>query len=220
MNVAFNGLDTGDGEGRRGATGVAWLAMVQVGAPIIDGETAIVPVVVTPGDAVVIGIVLGLAAALAVAVYVTKVPVPFVNKVPQRTAEQDAAEAADQVVDEELARAPLGLERDAGEADREARSAAVVPPDPRVEPRVDEEGMAGVALEPPASLHLGDHRGVESSALRPACEVRRQFLGFAWRACRPDPRRVAGSGDRVERRRPGHDLGPRLNGSHRCRPHA
>ena len=36
--------------------------------------------------------VLGLAAALAVAVYVTKVPVPFLNKGQSRTAEQDAAE--------------------------------------------------------------------------------------------------------------------------------
>ncbi len=41
----------------------------------------------------VIGIVIGLGAALAVAVYVTKVPVPFVNKDPGRTAEQDAAES-------------------------------------------------------------------------------------------------------------------------------
>jgi cell division protein FtsN len=37
--------------------------------------------------------VVGLAAALAVAVYVTKVPVPFMNKVQSRTADQDAAEA-------------------------------------------------------------------------------------------------------------------------------
>jgi cell division protein FtsN len=34
-----------------------------------------------------------LAAALAVAVYVTKVPVPFMNKVQSRSADQDAAEA-------------------------------------------------------------------------------------------------------------------------------
>jgi cell division protein FtsN len=34
----------------------------------------------------------GLALALAVALYVTKAPVPFVNKVQQRTPEQDAAE--------------------------------------------------------------------------------------------------------------------------------
>jgi cell division protein FtsN len=41
----------------------------------------------------VAGLLLGLALALGVALYVTKAPVPFVNKVPQRTAEQDHAEA-------------------------------------------------------------------------------------------------------------------------------
>ena len=41
----------------------------------------------------IIGLLIGLALALGVAPYVTKVPVPFVNKVPQRTAGQDAAEA-------------------------------------------------------------------------------------------------------------------------------
>jgi len=41
----------------------------------------------------IVGLLLGLALALAVALYVTKSPVPFVNKVQQRTPEQDAAEA-------------------------------------------------------------------------------------------------------------------------------
>jgi cell division protein FtsN len=41
----------------------------------------------------VIGVVVGLGAALGVAVYVTKVPVPFVNKGQTRTADQDAVEA-------------------------------------------------------------------------------------------------------------------------------
>jgi cell division protein FtsN len=40
----------------------------------------------------VVGVLAGLAMALGVALYVTKVPLPFINKVPQRTAEQDAAE--------------------------------------------------------------------------------------------------------------------------------
>ncbi len=40
----------------------------------------------------IIGLLVGLGLALAVALYVTKAPVPFVNKVPQRTSEQDAAE--------------------------------------------------------------------------------------------------------------------------------
>ena len=41
----------------------------------------------------VAGLLVGLALALGVALYITKAPVPFVNKVPQRTAEQDTAEA-------------------------------------------------------------------------------------------------------------------------------
>ncbi|MES2361569.1 MAG: SPOR domain-containing protein [Pseudomonadota bacterium] len=42
---------------------------------------------------VIIGALLGLGAALAVAVYVTKVPVPFLNKGQSHSAENDAAEA-------------------------------------------------------------------------------------------------------------------------------
>ena len=41
----------------------------------------------------IVGVVVGLAGALAVAVYVTKVPIPFLNKSQTRNAEQDAAEA-------------------------------------------------------------------------------------------------------------------------------
>lgn len=41
----------------------------------------------------IVGVVVGLGAALAVAVYVTKVPVPFMNKSQSRSADQDAAEA-------------------------------------------------------------------------------------------------------------------------------
>src|SRR5262245_54377979 len=41
----------------------------------------------------IVGLLVGLGLALAVALYVTKAPVPFVNKVHQRTPEQDAAEA-------------------------------------------------------------------------------------------------------------------------------
>ncbi len=42
---------------------------------------------------IIIGVVIGLAGALAVAIYVTKVPVAFMNKNQPRKAEQDAAEA-------------------------------------------------------------------------------------------------------------------------------
>ena len=41
----------------------------------------------------IIGALVGLGAALAVAVYVTKVPVPFLNKSPPRATDTDAAEA-------------------------------------------------------------------------------------------------------------------------------
>jgi cell division protein FtsN len=41
----------------------------------------------------IIGLLVGLAVALGVALYITKSPFPFMNKVPQRTAEQDAQEA-------------------------------------------------------------------------------------------------------------------------------
>jgi cell division protein FtsN len=40
----------------------------------------------------VVGLLVGLALALAVALYITKAPVPFINKVPQRTAEHDRVE--------------------------------------------------------------------------------------------------------------------------------
>lgn len=40
----------------------------------------------------VAGLLIGLALALGVALYITKAPVPFIDKVPQRTAEQDKAE--------------------------------------------------------------------------------------------------------------------------------
>ena len=42
----------------------------------------------------VVGLLIGLVLALGVALYITKAPIPFVNKVPQRTAEQDTAETA------------------------------------------------------------------------------------------------------------------------------
>ncbi len=41
----------------------------------------------------IVGVVFGLAAALAVAVYVTKVPIPFISKSQSNSAEQDANEA-------------------------------------------------------------------------------------------------------------------------------
>ena len=41
----------------------------------------------------IVGLLIGLSISLGVALYINKTPIPFMNKVPQRTAEQDAAEA-------------------------------------------------------------------------------------------------------------------------------
>ncbi|NCT83228.1 MAG: SPOR domain-containing protein [Comamonadaceae bacterium] len=41
----------------------------------------------------IVGLLVGLAIALGVALYINKTPIPFRDKVPQRTAEQDAQEA-------------------------------------------------------------------------------------------------------------------------------
>ena len=41
----------------------------------------------------IIGALVGLGAALAVAVYITKVPVPFMNKTQSHSPDSDAAEA-------------------------------------------------------------------------------------------------------------------------------
>ncbi len=41
----------------------------------------------------IVGLLLGLSISLGVALYINKTPIPFMNKVPQRTAEQDAQEA-------------------------------------------------------------------------------------------------------------------------------
>ena len=40
----------------------------------------------------IVGLLIGLAGALGVALYVTKAPIPFINKVPSRSQAQDAAE--------------------------------------------------------------------------------------------------------------------------------
>jgi len=41
----------------------------------------------------IVGLLVGLSISLGVALYINKTPIPFMNKVPQRTAEQDAQEA-------------------------------------------------------------------------------------------------------------------------------
>ena len=105
----------------------------------------------------VAGLLLGLSLALGVALYITKAPIPFVNKVPQRTAEQDQAEA-------ERNRswnpnAPLAAKpviRGAASAVEGADAAAPVsPPPPGIHPappsaRDPAAILSGAATPPPA----------------------------------------------------------------------
>ncbi len=92
----------------------------------------------------IVGLLLGLAVALGVALYITKSPFPFTNKVPQRTAEQDAAEA-------ERNRnwdpnAPL-----AGKGAARSASGVVNAPAPAPAPAPAASAAAPVAVAAPAS---------------------------------------------------------------------
>ena len=89
----------------------------------------------------VAGLLIGLALALGVALYITKAPIPFVNKVPQRTAEQDIAEAErNRTWDPN---APLG-----GKAS--ARSGVVTPAPLPASAVAAASGAAGTEAAPPA----------------------------------------------------------------------
>lgn len=97
----------------------------------------------------VVGLLVGLALALGVALYITKAPVPFINKVPQRTAEQDTAEAErNRAWDPN---APLG-----SRAPKPGATGALPPP-----AAVPEAPLAG--LPPPAASMPG--RGRDPAAI-------------------------------------------------------
>jgi len=78
----------------------------------------------------VIGALVGLGIALTVAVYVTKVPVPFMNKSPARSPENDAAEA--QRNKDWNPNAPLAGKNPAKPAAPSASGELSVPPEPPV----------------------------------------------------------------------------------------
>ncbi len=88
----------------------------------------------------IVGVIFGLGAALAVAVYVTKVPVPFLNKGGARGTDQDAAEAQKNknwdpnspLYGKNPARAPAAVaSAPAAPASVPAAVAAAAAPDPR-----------------------------------------------------------------------------------------
>jgi cell division protein FtsN len=100
----------------------------------------------------VAGLLVGLALALGVALYITKAPVPFVNKVPQRTAEQDSAEAErNRNWDPNAALGGKGGARAVGAASAAAAAAAAsaAPPPPAVA-AIPPPGPASAAARPAA----------------------------------------------------------------------
>jgi cell division protein FtsN len=98
----------------------------------------------------VAGLLVGLALALGVALYITKAPVPFVNKVPQRTAEQDSAEAErNRNWDPNAALGGKGSPRALGAASAAAAAAASATPVPAVA-AVPPPGPASAAARPAA----------------------------------------------------------------------
>lgn len=104
----------------------------------------------------IIGVVVGLGAALAVAVYVTKVPVPFVNKGSSRSADQDAAEA--QKNKDWDPNAPLYGKNPAKPAAPAAEASAPTP----VAPAAKGELKPAVSADP-----LGDLAKTKAAAVEP-----------------------------------------------------
>jgi cell division protein FtsN len=96
----------------------------------------------------IIGVVIGLAVALVVALYVTKTPVPFVNKGQNRTPEQDAAE--EKKNKDWDPNSPLY---------NKSKPAAAPAPAPKVAPKPAVAAPAPAAKQPPAKASadpLGD----------------------------------------------------------------
>lgn len=152
----------------------------------------------------VIGLLIGLGVALAVALYITKAPVPFINKLPQRSAEQDAAE-----VERNKAwdpNAPLAGKTPArpaavasgtvaGSAAAPAAAASVPPvasPTPAVAATSTPAPGASAARRDPAAILAGQAPAAGASAVRPpatpasAAPVAAYFFVQAGAYARPD----------------------------------
>lgn len=106
---------------------------------------------------VVVGLLVGLSLALGVALYITKAPVPFVNKVPQRTAEQDQAEQQrnrDWNPNAPLAGKPPRLPAPAGTASAPAPDAAAPAPTAAAS-AASGSARPGTAAKDPAAILSG-----------------------------------------------------------------
>jgi cell division protein FtsN len=105
----------------------------------------------------IIGVVVGLGAALAVTMYVMKVPVPFVNKGQSRSADQDAAETKKNK--DWDPNTPLYGKNPAkpAAAASEAAAAALPAPATKTAPEADTAASAKAAAKPALSADpLGD----------------------------------------------------------------
>jgi cell division protein FtsN len=118
---------------------------------------------------IVAGLLIGLALALGVALYITKAPVPFIDKVPQRTAEQDKAEV---------------------ERNRSWDPNALLggkPAKPLNAPAAAASGVAMAASAPPATIAVPTPPVPAASAARPAARDPAAILaGAPTPAAKPD----------------------------------
>ena len=104
----------------------------------------------------IVGLLIGLAVALGVALYVTKAPVPFINKLPQRTAEQDVEEAKRNqnwdpnapLASKTVNKAASGVVSAAPQASSAPAPAPVAPPAPEVSTRKAEAKPAAASAAP------------------------------------------------------------------------
>lgn len=104
----------------------------------------------------VAGLLIGLALALGVALYITKAPVPFVNKVPQRTAEQDKAETErNRDWDPNAALGGKAVARAASAASAAAAAASAAP-------------AAGIQPVPTAPMATAPAAPASAAAVKPA----------------------------------------------------
>jgi cell division protein FtsN len=121
----------------------------------------------------VVGLLLGLVLALGVALYITKAPVPFIDKVPQRTAEQDKAEAArNRQWDPNAALGGATAQR-AASAAQAASAAAALPAAPGAAPAAAPATGASAPrpVRDPAAILAGQAGGspaVAPNPIRPA----------------------------------------------------
>ncbi|WP_353133134.1 SPOR domain-containing protein [Limnohabitans sp.] len=109
----------------------------------------------------IIGLVVGLAVALGAAIYVTKMPIPFLSKGQTRSADSDAAEAEKNK--DWDPNAPLYGKKGAKPGDKVDESKADAKADTKPEPKQD----AAAKVDPTSADPLGDLAKVKSAEPKP-----------------------------------------------------